>query len=190
MDGKTLSTVAGGPLYWIQPKTFERRFELRAGDGSLVASLRWERACGTLATAVSAEGGWTFKRVGFLNPRVTVREVGGEENVAIYYPKFWGDGVLECPGGRVYQWRSTNFWRNHWCFADADGNVLLCFKPGRGKSRWSDLFKTQAIVDVEPQGQAVAELPLLVLLGWYLMILHQDDAAAGAAAAASAAVVG
>jgi hypothetical protein len=67
---------------------------------------------------------------------------------------------------------------------------LLCFKPGRGKSRWSDLFKTQAIVDVEPQGQAVADFALLVLLGWYLMILHQDDAAAGAAAAASAAVVG
>jgi hypothetical protein len=30
-------------------------------------------------------------------------------------------------------------------------------------------------VEIEPQGQAVAELPILVLLGWYLMVLHQLD---------------
>ncbi len=51
----------------------------------------------------------------------------------------------------------------------------------------SDLFKTQALVEVESQAYALAELSLLVLLGWYLVILHQDDIAAASAATTSAA---
>jgi hypothetical protein len=51
----------------------------------------------------------------------------------------------------------------------------------------SDLFKTQALVEIEPQVYALAELSLLVLLGWYLVILHQDDVAAASAATTPAA---
>jgi hypothetical protein len=182
---EALSTAVGMRLHWVQPKTFERWFELRAGD-SLYATLRFEKAFGTLATAESADGVWTFKRVGFLNPRVTVRKVGAEANLAIYQPKFWGDGLLEFPDGRVFHWRSTNFWGTQWGFADWDGNSLFALKPGVDKPKLSDLFKTQALVEVEAQGHALAELPLLVLLGWYLMILHQDDAAAATAATTAA----
>jgi hypothetical protein len=177
---EALSTVVAMPLYWIQPKTFERRFELRAGD-SLIATLCFETAFGTLATAESADGSWTFKRVGFLNPRVTVREVGVDTNLAVYQPRFWGDGSLEFRDGRVYRWRATNFWGTQWGFADSDENQLFALKPGVDKPKLSDLLKTQALVEIEPQGHTLPELPLLVLLGWYLMILHHDDTAAIAA---------
>ena len=183
---EALSTVVGMQLHWIQPKTFERWFELRVGE-SLFATLCFEKAFGTLATAESADGSWTFKRVGFLNPRVTVREVGAEANLAIYQPKFWGDGSLEFPDGRVFHWKSTNFWGTQWGFADSGENLLFALKPGVDKPKLSDLFKTQAIVEIDPRGRALAELPLLVLLGWYLMILHQDDAAATTAAVTAAA---
>ncbi len=105
---QALSTVVGRQLHWIQPTALERWFELRAED-DLVGSLRFETAFGTRATAQTADASWTFKRVGFLNPRVTVREAGAELDVAIYQPKFWGDGWLAFPDGRVFHWKSTNF---------------------------------------------------------------------------------
>jgi len=43
------------------------------------------------------------------------------------------------------------------------------------------LFKTQARVEIDLRGRALPELPLLVLLGWYLIVLQQEDAAAAAA---------
>ncbi len=107
--------------------------------------------------------------------------------MAIYQPKLWGDGSLEFPDGRVFHWKSTNFWVTRWGFADSGENLLFVLKPGVDKPKLSDLFKTQAIVEIDPRGRALAELPLLVLLSWYLMILHQDDAAATTAAVTAAA---
>jgi hypothetical protein len=181
-----LSTVIGRQIHWIQPKALERRFELRAED-DLVATLRFETAFGTLATAQAAGASWTFKRVGFLNPRVTVREAGTELDLAIYQPKFWGDGWLVFPGGRVFHWKSTNFWGTQWGFADSYEDLLFALKPGVDKPKLSNLFKTQALVEVESQAYALPELSLLVLLGWYLVILHQDDVAAASAATTAAA---
>ena len=82
---ETLSKVAGLPLYWVQPDTFARWFELRAGE-NLVATLGWQTSCGTLAMAESGDGRWTFKRLGFLNPRVAVREAGSEIDIATFWP--------------------------------------------------------------------------------------------------------
>jgi hypothetical protein len=182
---QSLSKVAGMPLYWVQPETFTRWFELRAGE-HLVATLGWQTSCGTLATAESAEGRWTFKRLGFLNPRVTVREAGSEIDMATFWPSWMGDGALEFAYGRAFRWQSTNFWATRWCFTDEGGTPLLAFEPGAEKAKLSDMFKQQALVQIQPQARAVPELSLLVLVGWYLMILRQDDAAAAAAATAAA----
>ncbi|KPL23063.1 MAG: hypothetical protein AMJ93_05565 [Anaerolineae bacterium SM23_84] len=183
---KALSEATGTPLCWVQPKTFDRWFELRAGD-DLIATLGWHTSCGSLAAAESADGRWTFKRVGFLNPRVTIREAGSELDLAVFWPRWLGDGSLEFAYRRTFRWQATDFWGTHWCFTDADGTPLVAFKPGAEKARLSDLFKNQAMVEIHPQGRDARELPILVLLGWYLMILRQEDAAAAAAAASAAA---
>lgn len=183
---ESLSKVAEMPLYWVQPKTFDRWFELRAGD-ELAATLGWKTSCGTLAAAESGDGRWTFKRVGFLNPRVTVREAGSQIDLAIFWPRWLGDGTLEFANGRIFRWQSTNFWGTNWMFAASDGTPLVTFKEGSREAKLSDLFKTQAFVEIQPQARDLPELSLLVMIGWYLMILRRDDAAAGAAAAAAAA---
>jgi hypothetical protein len=71
-------------------------------------------------------------------------------------------------------------------FAAQDGTPLLALKQGSREGKLSDMFKTQSLVQIHPEARAVPELALLILVGWYLMILRQDDAAAGAAAAAAA----
>ena len=183
---ESIANFVGTPLYWVQPKTFERWFELRAGD-QVVATLGWETSCGTLARGTTADGSWTFKRVGFLNPRVTVRQSRSEVDLAVFWPRWLGDGTLEFAYGKAYRWQSTNFWASDWMFTATDGTPLVAFKEGSREGGLSNLFKMQSLVEIHPQARDLAELPLLILLGWYLMILRQDDAAAGAAAVAAAA---
>jgi hypothetical protein len=180
---EAFSTAIGLQLYWVQPKTFERQFELRTQNG-LFGGVRFETDWGTLATASSATGRWTFKRVGFLNPRVTVREAGANDDRAVYWPKLWrGDGWLEFVKGGRFHWKSTNFWGTEWGFSNVQEELLFVLKPGVEKPKMSDLLKTQGVVEIGPQGHGQAELPLLLMLGWYLMILREIDATAAATTA-------
>ena len=171
-------------LSWVQPKTFERQFELRAG-GKLFGTLRLEKALGTLATAHAATGTWTFKRSGFLNPRVTVREAGGETDAAVFWPRVWGGGWLDYPTGKRFQWKSMNFWGSAWAFTGMQGETVFTMRPGSEESRLSDLLKNQALVDVDAHAYDLTELPLLLMLGWYLMIMQHEESTAGAVAAIS-----
>ena len=88
---KSIRSASGQALHWNQPKTLTRYWELMAGEET-VASLKFEKMSGSLATAVSADGEWTFKRSGFLNVRVHLRRVGSEQDIAIFYPRWNGSG--------------------------------------------------------------------------------------------------
>jgi hypothetical protein len=180
-----LSEFQDSVVEWIQPRTGQRFYELRAGE-AVLGSLSFRSSFGTLAIAEMDGGRWSFKRVGFLNPRVTVRVVDRDEDVAIYYPKFWGDGVIRFDDGRSFAWKPVNFWATQWAFVDSDGRSVLSFQHGREHEKLSDIFKTQATVEIRPVEASRDLLPVLVPLGLYLIILHQQDAAAAVAATSSA----
>lgn len=180
-----LSTDSGSELRWVQPGTLERAYELRGGD-TLFGQLRFDTAFGTRAAAGSASGHWTFKRVGFLNPRVTIRQEGQEENIAVYWPKLRGDGWVEFPAGRQYHWKALNIWGTRWGFADQQEQLVFLMRPGVEKPKMSDLLKTQAVVEIPAHRTPDKDMPLLLLLGWYLMILHEDDEAATVATTVAA----
>lgn len=96
---RPISAVLAGKLEWVQPKTMQRKYELRAADG-LVATLEYKSAFGSLAVAASSDGIWTFKRVGFFNPRVTVRRQGEEQDLAVYRPRWTGNqGTIRLADG-------------------------------------------------------------------------------------------
>ncbi len=176
-------------LLWIQPKALQRRFELR-DEEMLVAALEFKSSYGSLAAATTAEENWTFKRVGFFNPRVTVRRSEEEIDLAVYRPKWTGtQGVLEFTAGRSYIWKVANFWATRYEFLDSAGQPLLAYQSGIEHGKLSDLFKNQARVEILPTAHGLPELPLLVLLGWYLIVLSQEDSAVAATAATSGAVV-
>lgn len=185
---KSLSELEEGQAEWIQPKSFERSYQLKWRD-EVLARLSFRSRTGTLATGETAEGRWTFKRVGFLNPRITVRSVGSEEDLAVYQPKFWGDGVLSFKDGPVFAWRPANFWSTAWEFIDPEGTVTIAFQPGVEKERLRDIFRTQFTVTFHQIDRIWEAAPLLAILGMYLLILHQEDAAAAGALAATTAAV-
>jgi len=171
---KSIRKIAPATLHWVQLHAMKHEYELRFGD-EMCGKLRWEKALGSLASATSDDGQWTFKRVGFLNPRVTIRQPGSDHDIAIFKPGWTGSGVLEFPNGRRFQWEHKDFWRLQWAFEEA-GQELLRFKSRAGS------FKMKVRVDLSPSVKNVAEASLLASLGMYLLVLMRDDnAAAGAA---------
>jgi len=160
-------------LRWTQPSAFRREFTLLAGDQQ-VGTLRFEKAFGSLATADLAGQRWTLKREGFWQPRVNVRQPGSAANLAVFRANWSGGGTLEFPDGRRYGWKCLNFWGSQWGFLSPDESPMLTFKH-------DGVFKTEARAEHEPSSRTLPEAPLLVALGWYLMVLAAEDSAAVAA---------
>ena len=160
-----------GPLIWSQPEALMRKFELKR-DEVPVGRLEFETMCGSRASAEVGSQSWTFKREGFLSPRVTVRAPNSEENLAVFQPRWSGAGILEFASGRRVEWRQTSFWGGVWAFLAEDGRTLIRFGLRNG------LLKTSAVVEIDPADAGAPEVFLLAALGWYLMVLTAEDAVA------------
>jgi hypothetical protein len=180
------------PLQWLHPKGMSRNYELYSGD-LLVARLDFQSAFGSLALAVTAEGVWTFKRMGFFKTRITVRPAGDPSNpapteqpdLAVYHPNWRGEGWIELAAGRKFYWKAANFWSSRFVITAEDGSPLILFKEGVAHPRLADWFKTQAGVSVEYPARGLPESPMLILLGWYLIVLQEEDSSASAAVVAA-----
>ncbi|MGE5221694.1 MAG: hypothetical protein ACM3PY_04605 [Omnitrophica WOR_2 bacterium] len=183
---ENLRMAIGNEIEWIQPKINQRSYVLCTGD-TVFASLRFETSFGSLASAEAADGSWTFKRVGFFKTHVTVRRAGEETDLAVYTPNWFGtEGAIQFTGGRSYTWKPANFWATQYQIQDSLEKVVLTYKSGKEHSNLPDLFKVQARVEIDPAYENIPEISLLVLLGWYLMILRHDDDTTAAAAATTA----
>src|SRR5512146_2113843 len=105
---KKIHELIGRELKWTQPSAMKMEYELHAGD-EVAATLHFRSSFGSFATATSADGSWTFKRVGFWQTQVTIRASGAATNLAIFKNNTWsGGGTLELPDGRKYP-ANTNF---------------------------------------------------------------------------------
>ena len=172
---RPISETVGEELLWVQPAARRREYELRAGD-DVVATLRFQR--GSLADAEAEGEHWTFKRQGFWQPRVTVRVPGSDADVAIFRAHWAGGGMLEFASGRATRLSSANFWQSEWVWQEK-AQPLILFKGRHG------IVKARGAVEIQSGSAGLPDTPLLVLLGWYLILLHADDANAAAAVAAT-----
>lgn len=172
--------ITGPHAEWVQPKTRERRFELRIGDAP-AASLTYRSRAGTLAVAETARGRWTLKRVGFINSRITIREEGAETDLAVLTPHMWGQGALVFRDRSSYAWQAQGVWRRTWSFIDAAGRPILHFRQGLEDEKLRDAFRTQAAVTIEPGAPEGERLEILLVFGMYLIVGSHDDEAATAA---------
>ena len=174
---KRIAEVIGRELEWVQPRAMKMEYELRAGD-ELIATLRFRSSFGSFATAESADGCWTFKRVGFWKPRVTIRGCGTDLDIAVFKNNTWsGGGTLEFPDGRKFL-ASTNLWQTNFEFKTEAGEELVRFKTG-------GLLRLSAKVEIQPDQAGKPELPWVVMLGWYLFIMMYVDTASSADAVAA-----
>jgi hypothetical protein len=165
---KRIALAAGQPLKWTQESSTEH--ELRS-ETDLIATLKFRSLFGTLATAESGDGCFTFKRVGFWQSRAAIRACDSETDLAIFTNSTWSSGgTLEFPDGRKYK-ATTNFWMTRMEFKSESEEPLVGFHYG-------GFFHRKAVVEITPAGQRDPNLHLLVSFGWYLAIMLSHDAAA------------
>jgi hypothetical protein len=171
-----LRELVGREAKWVQPSAMKHEFELHAGD-AVAATLRFRSSFGTFATAESADGTWTFKRMGFWQTRASVRVAGADTDLAVFHNNTWRHGgTLETPDGR-HLTANTNFWETEFEFRDESGTPLVSYRNITG------VLHLSSHVEVHAAAGELAALPWLVPLGWYLALLMRSDSAAAASAA-------
>jgi len=159
-------------IQWSQPSATRMEYELRSG-GEVLATLTFRSSFGTLATAESDDGCWTFKRTGFWQNRASIRACGSDTDLATFQNNTWdGGGSLAFSNGRQIK-ATTNFWMTNFEFRTVTDEPLVTFDYG-------GVFHRSAEVRVSPLARDAPESSLLVLFGWYLVIMLDSDHGAGA----------
>jgi hypothetical protein len=154
-------------FHWVQPTMFMRHFKLYSQNG-LIGDLRFEKAStayGSWTETGSAAKSWMIKGGGLFKRGVFLRESGANNDLAVFQSNLVGEGWVEFLEGSKFQWKSRNFWQKEWGFLNEQKNLVLALKC----PPWYRL-KIETAVEVGAQWHDLDELPLLMLLGWYLRV--------------------
>jgi len=166
-----ITDAPNGIMRWsVRPG---RTFVLEA-DNQEAGRLAFSVKGGSLAKGMTAHGEWTFKREGFLHPRITIRRTDSDSNCGSLVLSANGNGKLTLTGGEEFSFITAGWLQSHWSF-------------NRGLSEIVRFNRDGSSADVEVVTPTVSEetLSLLVLLGWYAPLLAADEAAVIAASMAA-----
>ena len=164
---KTLPTGIDLQLHWVQPTMLMRHFKLYSQNG-LIGELRFEKAAtayGTWIETGSAANSWMIKGGGLLKRGVFLRKSGAKDDLAVFRSNLVGEGWVEFLKGSRFQWKSRGIRRKEWGFSNEQEDLLLVLKS----TPWYRL-KMESAVEVGAQWHDLDELPLLMMLGWYLRV--------------------
>jgi hypothetical protein len=153
-------------IAWRYPKTEGGAFELCAHGGTL-GYLHFEDRAGAHSVGEFEGRRWTFRYTSGALPRVTIAQEEAAEVVAEYVPWVTGGGMVSFFGGPSYCWNRAKLWSNTWCFrrqGDSHGSSV-CLTQDAGPLRDGGKVKLCGTAAASP------EMPVLVLLAWYLRVL-------------------
>jgi hypothetical protein len=168
----------GAGLVWTRPKESKRQFELQVADNTILATRTWGR--GAHAQAQWGEIHYQFSRQGWFRPRIMVHAADSAEAGTPIATFAQHGGVLRFPGDRAFFWKKPQWLTSERLWVDSAATELVRFHPAR---------HTTAAVTTPPGATHRPELPLLILLGQYLILLAAKDAEAAGTAAATAAII-
>ncbi|MGA8541927.1 MAG: hypothetical protein WB947_00055 [Thermoplasmata archaeon] len=166
-----IDSVDATSLRWLRGGDSPLEFALLAGDAG-VAGLRWNGTSGSLATAHTVSATWTLKRVGFLNPRITVRASGGSQDAA-HLSVHWNYHRIEIPGGPAYRFHRAGMLVPAWQITDEAGHEVLHIEPVREGRK----LVGGAVISPAPATRR-PEFALLAVVSWYFIVLawFEDEA--------------
>lgn len=187
---KTFADLQLQNLVWIKAKG--NTYELRALDadadpkhaaaesGELIASIK--KSSWSNRAEVDAVGSrWTFERQWrFFKPSVVIiRSVGTGEAPAEYVINGTSKGTLMYPDGRQFLWRSQGgvFSNPRFMWTTEAGDPIIGFEMRGILQSRGEISIEREIAD---QVTVAKTPPLLVFLGWYLILLDQSDSMAAA----------
>lgn len=167
-------TNAPASLSWRQLSATQRNYELVSG-GQVIASLRFVKTLGTLAEAQIKGVTYSFKRIGFIHPKITIRKAPFEQDIGAVEMSWRGTGTAVMNNGRRYLLKRASTWGGKWEVLDDNGEALATMKLRRG------FLRIEADVSVHEKGSRDSDLVLMLALELYIVVLIQQDSAAAAA---------
>jgi hypothetical protein len=171
-----LADVLRQPLRWSQPDKRQRIYVLHASSRRM-ATLTFRSPAGSFAVGHSADGSWSFERVGSQPTMVTIRAEGEPGELAMFEHHNPNDrGTLRLTGERSLI-VATSHWRSQIEFQRADQQPLF-------RCRMQGVRRSIAELQVLPVLEGIREVPWLLMFGGYLVVMMHEDATAGATTAA------
>jgi hypothetical protein len=171
-----LADVLRQPLRWSQPDKRQRIYVLHASSHRM-ATLIFRNPFGGFAVGHSADGSWSFERVGFQQMTFTIREEGGLGELALFESSSWYDGgTLRLTGDRSLI-VATSHRPSQIEFQCADQHPLF-------RCRMQGVRRSIAELEVLPALDGMREMPWLLLFAGYLVVMMHEDAQAGGMTAA------
>lgn len=162
-------------LSMVQPSILRRVYEIRTG-GERSGGLSFDRFFGSRASGDWGGDSWTIATSGFLRPRTSIRHSRSEAEIAACQHSIWSrTGTLTFPDGR--QFACTSGAReDDFQITTAEGETVIRFTV-RGNLALS--------VDIVVAKRS-PEIPVLLMLGCYLVAVAQEEKAGAAAATVAA----
>lgn len=136
------------------------------------ATLRFGNAFGSRAIGETIEGRWSFKRNGFFNTFITVRRAGEEIDLAVMRREKRDHYSVKFTNGRNFTMRKTKRTSREFGMYDAQETLLVAYDFE------SKLLGTVGTICIEAAATNLPERPILVLLGWYYLVLRDADESA------------
>ena len=177
---KSLTELQDTTLEWRQAATQPETFELHTEAGTFATLAFLDERC-ALARVETAEGTWTLKHLGLLNPVVTLREEGGKANLATFHPHALRHGSLQFQDGAAFEWAWYPGTGPGGTFLDAEGLPLVRLRAHPGRDLTSKPGFERCEVDLNQAAPSRSRHALLAAFGWYLILfdhLKEQDAAA------------
>jgi hypothetical protein len=105
-----------------------------------------------------------------LKTHINIRFADSDQQLATYEPNFTGQkGALKYKGGQYVEFQATNFFNTEWQWLTPEGIGLIGFRQkGAGKP--------SALVFLGEDSLQRVDLDLLLLLGFYVLLLLCEDA--------------
>lgn len=167
----SLANLDVAELQWHQPGV-ALAYEL-CGPAGTYARLELGKLASSRSTGISSRARFTFKRQGMLKSQISIILGDDTQPFATYVPNFTGQkGILEYPGGRQVEFHATNFFKTEWQWLTTEGDGLLGF-------RTKAAGKPNATVFIGDEGAQRVDLDLLLLLGFYILLLLREEAVDG-----------
>jgi hypothetical protein len=170
--GKAMKSLIDQPitsLKWEATRTGPEEFEL-TGNTGIYATLSFPGGSHILARVHTAENAWTLKHLGILTPVVTLREEGGQVNVAIFHPHALRHGELRFQDGGSYDWVWLHDDEGTGAFLDERGKPLVRLQAHAGRDAHASEGFERCEVTLSPNPASHSRSALLAAFGWYLLL--------------------
>jgi len=155
----------GNCFVWSFPSEGDSAFVVRREEGQPIGWLRFEPHGSGLSTAEWEGRRWTFERTGPPHSAITIRAEGADEP-AIFTLWRNGGGSLTLPSGAHYCWNRKHILSTTWCFRSEQNQSAVCVNQHTGP------LVAGGTVTMCCKSAQSPDMPLLVLLAWYLRILE------------------